>query len=224
MKRKVKILIDIAMYVIFLYLMSYRAGRGLYRHGVLGCVLFALFLIHHVVNLRWYRSLGKGKYTFVRGLFLVLDLLLFAAMIVMAVSSVMMSGDIFAFSPFTVTQTARNLHVLSTSWGFLLMVFHVGLHTNTAFTKLYRKVRETFFAYAYDLLFLLVLAIGIWCFYLSGLWRNMLLIPHGNPAFEPLRFYGEYLMITLAACQIVHLLLLVSGRIRNRKKRKQEQE
>ena len=48
MKRQGKLLVDIVMYVLFLYLMSYQAGRGLLLHGVLGCVLFGLFLFHHL--------------------------------------------------------------------------------------------------------------------------------------------------------------------------------
>ena len=38
MKRGMKICVDAAMYAIFLYLMSYRAGRGLFLHGVWGCI------------------------------------------------------------------------------------------------------------------------------------------------------------------------------------------
>ena len=59
MKGQIKIFIDVVMYLIFLYLMSYRAGRGLLLHGILGCILFALFVLHHILNVRWYGGLKK---------------------------------------------------------------------------------------------------------------------------------------------------------------------
>ena len=109
MKRKIKALTDAVMYLIFVYLMSYRAGRGLFLHGVLGCTLFALFVLHHILNGRWYGALKKGNYHPLRVFLTGIDLLLFAAMIGMAVSSVMMSGDVFGFSPFITTYFARTL-------------------------------------------------------------------------------------------------------------------
>lgn len=211
-------MIDVAMYFIFLYLLSYRAGLGLYRHGVTGCVLFALFLLHHAVNLRWYRGLGRGKYSLQRTLSVVMDFLLFAVMALMAASSVMMSGDVFPCSPFAATQPARNIHTLSASWGFLLTLFHMGLHTHAVFLKIHRKVKESFFAYAYQLLFLLALAVGIRCFWESGFLNDLLPAPHGSRAFEPLRFYGEYMMMTLAVCQISHLMLSRLNGAGNKKK------
>lgn len=129
MKKKLKILVDMAMYFLMVYLLGYREGSGLLRHGVMGCGLFALFFLHHVLNLSWYPGLKRGRYPLGRILFVAADGLLLAAMAVMAVSSVMMSGDVFAASPFTVTQTGRDLHNLGTSWGFVLMGFHLGFHT-----------------------------------------------------------------------------------------------
>ena len=205
MKRKIKALTDAVMYLIFVYLMSYRAGRGLFLHGVLGCTLFALFVLHHILNGRWYGALKKGNYHPLRVFLTGIDLLLFAAMIGMAVSSVMMSGDVFGFSPFITTYFARTLHSFSTAWGFVLMLFHMGLHTHAPFERLRKKADDSIFGYAYYLLFLLVMVMGIICFAKSSLWRNMLLLAKGNPPFETLRFYGEYGMITLAFCQCTHL-------------------
>lgn len=206
------------MYILFLYLMSYRAGRGLYLHSVLGCILFAVFLFHHVLNLRWYQGLGKGKYTLRRTIFVMLDFLLLAAMVIMAISSVMMSGDVFAFSPFMSTQFGRDLHICSTAWGFFLTVLHIGLHTNVIFAKLRHKAKETIFAYVYDLFFFLLFIAGVWCFILSGLWMNMLHISRENSAFLPFNFYGEYLMTTLVACQFIYLLLSVMNRLKKLQK------
>ena len=217
MKRGIKICVDAAMYAIFLYLMSYRAGRGLFLHGVWGCILFALFILHHILNLRWYGGLLKGKYGPSRIFFNGIDLLLFIAMVLMAVSSVMMSGDVFSFSPFYQTQTARMIHTASTAWGFVLMLFHVGLHTHAPLTKLQKKMSSTIFGYVYYLVFAILLATGLYFFIQSSLWKSMFLMDKGNPAFSSLAYYGEYLMITAAVCQLVHLVMKVISTKRKRK-------
>lgn len=218
MKRKMKILVDIVMYFIFIYLMSYRAGRGLFLHGVLGCVLFGLFLLHHILNLAWYRGILKGGYSFQRAALVFTDFLLLADMAAMMISSVQMSGDVFAFSPFVATQSARNLHTCGTAWGFVWMAFHLGFHTHGLFRRLYRKIKDTFFGYTYVLLFLLVWAAGIRCFIVSGIWKDMILLHSGSMAFEDSLFYLQYGMITLAACQTVHLLLAAAACLKKRKK------
>ncbi len=217
MKGRVKILVDMAMYVLMVYLLGYRAGSGLLHHGVYGCVLFGLFVLHHVLNVKWYRGLGRGRYPLGRVLFVGTDMVLLGGMGLMAVSAVMMSGDVFAASPFTVTQRARDLHNLGTSWGFVLMGIHLGFHTRGFLGKAYRTVKETIFAYVYDLVFLLVLAAGIYCFFRSGIWRNMFLISNENMAFAPLKFYGECVMTTVGACQAVWVVTVLGKTFGRRK-------
>lgn len=208
MKRKIKIIIDIIMFIIFVYLMSYRAGGGLFLHGICGCILFALFIIHHLLNIRWYAGLGKGKYNWTRKSFAVIDFILLGIMILMAISSVMMSGSVFAFSPFIATQFARDLHVSSTAWGFIFMGLHLGLHTNSSFKKLVRIIKEKnkkYLLYLYRLLFFIFLVLGIFNFIKSELWKSMFMIPKEFYNFNLSLFYIEYSIITFAICQIFYL-------------------
>lgn len=196
------------MFIIFVYLMSYRAGGGLFLHGVLGCVLFALFIIHHLLNIRWYFGLNKEKYNLARKTFTAIDFILLAIMILMAISSVMMSGSVFSFSPFIATQFARDLHVSSTAWGFIFMALHLGLHTNSTFKKLVRVIKETnkkYFLYLYNFLFFIFIALGIFYFIKSQLWKSMLMIPKDFVNFNLTIFYIEYSIITFAICQIFYL-------------------
>lgn len=202
MKKVIKIIIDILMFIIFVYLMSYRAGRGLFMHGVLGFTLFALFILHHILNIKWYGTITKGRYGFAKKLFIIINLILFLDMIVMAISSIMMSGDIFAFSPFIATQFARNIHVVSTAWGFVIMTLHLGLHTNSILQKIYNKIKIIYF---------IMLFIGIYCFIKSGIINSMFLIPKENNSFYDLLFYFEYAMITITSCQIIHLIFKITS-------------
>lgn len=205
--KRLKILVDAVMYGLFLYLMSYRAGQGLFRHGVRGCILLALFFIHHGLNWKWYRSLPKGRLTFTKGCFMAIDLLLLAAMILMAVSSVLMSGDIFTFSPFFATRTARSMHTCSTAWGFVITVLHMGLHTRGLFRKIGDKAKRVLPPLLCRAAFFLTLVAGCVCFVHSGLWKSMFLLSRGSMSFYGFQFYFDYFMMTLAACLWIYLLM-----------------
>ncbi|WP_157151589.1 DUF4405 domain-containing protein [Brachyspira sp. SAP_772] len=208
-KKIIKIIIDIVMFIIFIYLMSYRPGRGLSQHGILGFTLFVLFILHHILNIKWYGTIIKGKYTFAKKMFIIINMILFLDMIIMAISSIMMSGDIFAFSPFTSTQFARNIHVSSTAWGFIFMILHIGLHTHNIFKKIYTSLNKTYFKYIYTAIFTAILCLGVYCFITSKIINSMLLIPKQNHSFYALYFYFEYIMMTIAASQIIHLIFKI---------------
>ena len=66
MKRRIKIIVDIIMFLLFLYLLSYRPGMGLMYHAVVGIAQLSLFILHHLLNLNWYGTLFKGRYGFRR--------------------------------------------------------------------------------------------------------------------------------------------------------------
>ena len=61
-KQILKIITDIAMTVILLLLMAYSLV-GEAAHEWLGIGMFVLFILHHVLNAKWSKSLFKGKYT-----------------------------------------------------------------------------------------------------------------------------------------------------------------
>ncbi len=135
-KKTLKIITDILMFADFIFLMSHEVVRNLSAHGIFGAVLFALFVLHHILNGGFYRSALRGKYNSVRILLSATVLILFVLMILMAFSSVMMSGAVFTFSSINMTSWSRSLHTFSCSWGFLVMGFHLGLHLHSKLKKL----------------------------------------------------------------------------------------
>ncbi len=50
--------VDIVMAVLMIGVMSYQAAENLF-HEALGTVLFLLFIIHDILNRKWYGSIGK---------------------------------------------------------------------------------------------------------------------------------------------------------------------
>ena len=67
MKEKtiLKIVVDIGMTVMLLFLMAYEL-IGEAAHEWLGIGMLVLFIIHHILNGKWSRSVFKGKYTLFR--------------------------------------------------------------------------------------------------------------------------------------------------------------
>ena len=125
-----KIIIDSFMTVSLMALMG-RQFWGDVAHEWIGTGMFVLFIAHHVLNLNWYKTMFKGKYTPYRILQLIIDVLVFAAMIGLMGSGIMLSQHVFAFFPISGgTSFARILHMLASYWGFVLMALHLGLHWN----------------------------------------------------------------------------------------------
>ena len=127
-KAAVKIVVDILMTLGLLFLMGYQFW-GDAAHEWAGAGMLVLFILHHILNGNWYRSIFRGTYTPARILQLVLDLLVFLAMLGLMVSGVILSNHVFGFLHIRGRMGfARLLHMASAYWGFVGMALHLGLH------------------------------------------------------------------------------------------------
>lgn len=128
MKQKGKVLIDFVMIVMLLCQMGYMlVGETL--HEWVGTAMFLLFIIHHILNRRWYGGLLKGRYTPFRILQILINILLLVSMIGLMISGIVMSRVVFAFFPLRGGMAlARIVHMLASYWGFVLMSIHLGMH------------------------------------------------------------------------------------------------
>ncbi len=123
-----KIIVDAAMTLGLLFQMGYQFW-GDAAHEWVGAGMFVLFLAHHILNWRWYKTLFHGRYTPVRVFGLLVDLLVLLAMIGLMVSGIMLSREVFAFLPIRGGMSfVRLLHLAASYWGFVLMALHLGLH------------------------------------------------------------------------------------------------
>lgn len=127
-KQIAKVSVDAAMTLGMLFLMGYHLW-GDTAHEWVGAGLFLLFILHHILNWRWWAGLFRGRYTFVRILQATINLLTLAAMLGLMVSGVILSSKVFAFLQIRGHMAfARRLHMAASYWGFLLMTAHLGLH------------------------------------------------------------------------------------------------
>ena len=111
--KKIRIILDIAMTCLFIVLMGYYVTDNAV-HEILGVITFVLFIIHNIINIKWYKSIFKGKHNFQRTFHIIINLLLFVAMIGMMISGIMISADVFSFLNIQTTMFGRMLHMLST--------------------------------------------------------------------------------------------------------------
>lgn len=210
LSRLLKILIDTAMYAGMLYLMSYRPGRGLFAHGTAGCAVFALFVLHHLLNIGWYTGFRRGSWNTARRLFVGTNTLLTMSMLLLAASSVMLSGEVFAVLPFLPAgQGARTLHTVSAAWCFVFTVLHIGLHTHAPLLRLRKKAAGTKAVFLLYAAYGLFGAAGLGSFVLSGLWRSLFALPGAAPYVSDAAFYALYVLMTAAGAISVHAALSV---------------
>ncbi len=214
MKRRIRIIIDVVMFLLFLYLLSYRPGMGLMYHAVIGITQLSLFILHHLLNLNGYRALFKGRYGFRRILLTATDFLLLVAMGFMIASSVMISGMIFEFG-IRMTSWWRRIHVASSGWCFLLTGFHVGMHLQGAFGKLEKKLRDV--SWLYRLIQAALAATGIFCFLQSDLWPRITLARRFPLlTFTSEEMYGIYMAIVLGTSVLVNWILTLENCLRRK--------
>lgn len=127
-KLRIKILIDVSMTVLLMFLMSYMLA-GPEIHEWMGSVLFLLFIAHHLLNLQWHKNLFRGKYTAYRTISLIIDVLIFIGMLTSMVTGIILSRYVFSWLNVTAgISLARRLHMLAAYWNYVLLSIHLGLH------------------------------------------------------------------------------------------------
>ena len=127
-KTTMKWVLDVLMTITLLLLMGYQFW-GETAHEWIGAGMFLLFFAHQLLNRNWYRNLFRGRYTSVRVLQLIINLLTLVAMLALMYSGIVLSRHMFAFLPIKGgLMLARQLHILGSYWGYLMMSLHLGLH------------------------------------------------------------------------------------------------
>ena len=140
MKNRVKHFLDLAMTVILLFLMA-RQVTGEKAHEWLGIAMFAVVVVHNLLNAKWYVALFQGRYTFLRIIRTAVNGLLFVAMLGTMVSGILLNNYVFPISIQGTMATARVLHLAGSYWCFVLMGIHLGLHWGMV-VSMFRKTAD----------------------------------------------------------------------------------
>ena len=218
-----KIGVDIGMTVALLFLMTYEMiGQSL--HEWLGIGMFLLFVIHHILNRRWFGVLLKGKYTPFRIWQTVLVVSVFFSMLGSMVSGVIISRSVLSFLPIHGGSSfGRNLHMLSAYWGFVLMSLHLGLHWNVMLGAMGKAIKGTSTARIW-ILRIIAIAVafyGVYAFVKRDIWDYMLLRVHFVffDYDEPLFFFLlDYIAVMSLFIFVGHYLAVFLRRYGRKKK------
>lgn len=178
LKMKIKIGIDFLMTVLLLLLMAYQVvGETL--HEWFGAAMLVLFLVHNILNIKWYKNLFKGKYKPVRILGTVLNFAVLASILSLAYSGIVMSRHLFAFLPINRGMAlARVMHLSGSYWGFVLISLHLGLHWGMIigmFRKLTGGKRLPVLVWTLRLFAAVIAGYGAFCFIKADIFSYMFL-------------------------------------------------
>ena len=136
---KKKQIVDIAMVVVLPFLMTYEL-IGEATHEILGIAMLVLVVTHHLLNRSWHTHLLRGKYSLQRAVMTAMDALLFALLILQAISGIMMAKHTFGFLPHVGRRSiARTIHMTGAYWSFALMCVHAGFHMLPLMRKLQKR-------------------------------------------------------------------------------------
>lgn len=197
-------LLDIAMTILLLLLMSYQIMPQAVHVG-LGLWFFLLLLLHVADKRRWYALLGRGRYTAVRLLPALVNLLLPLCFLLTIGSGLIMAAPSIPFLRSWMAP-ARDIHLSLSHWVLLLSAVHFGLHGAMITSRLKRALP----AFTYCVLSVLVYAaslFGVWAFYTTGMTRYLFLkvrFAFLDPNVPALLVIGQYLSIFILTAWITH--------------------
>ena len=160
-KNVIKRIVDVGMTVLLMCLMAYQV-TGEAAHEWIGMGMVALVIVHHILNIKWYGSLFKGKYTPYRVTMTAINILLMAAFILTAFCGMSMSGYavpfLYGMAP---VSFVRRMHLSMSHWAFVLMGLHLGLHIRTMIAKVKMGEKARLIAAS---VFAIIAGIGLWLF------------------------------------------------------------
>lgn len=141
----VRNIINIDMPIMMITLMAYQLIGKAY-HEYAGTALFIIFIIHNILNIKWYSKLFKGNYTPYRILSTIINILLLITMILLMISGIIMSEYTFSFLNINSGMAiSRLIHLSASHLGFILVSIHMGMHLGIFLPKNTRPIIKLIF-------------------------------------------------------------------------------
>ncbi len=154
-----KKVIDVVLTVLLLFIMAYQV-TGEERHEWLGIGMTALLIVHHILNIKWYGALFKGKYRPYRIALTALNTILLISIAMTAICGISMSVYAVPSMYGKINMMfARKMHLAMSYWSFILMGIHIGFHVKAMTAKLANKAKIIFTTIS-----AVISSIGLWLF------------------------------------------------------------
>ena len=198
---KLRMPLDILMTILSIILMG---GTVLFPddriHQICGISLIMLWVIHIMLNRRWYGALFKGKYQPYRIMQLVVNCGVLICALFLMISGLLMAWFIPADWVGGALGFARTTHLLASHWYYIFMAFNIGLHASMIATKI--KIRGI----VPCLICILISLYGVYAFIIRGVWKYMF----GLQQFFFFDFERGYMLFVLDYISIIVLFGTVS--------------
>ncbi len=122
----VKLIVDILMIIGMFFSMSFHL-LGVGTHKLIGLLAFLLFIVHNLLNRKWFKALFKGKYNSMRTLHTITNIITVLAMLGIMASGVMLSKEMAAGFGDGMTM-GRILHNTCSYVCCVGIALHIGFH------------------------------------------------------------------------------------------------
>lgn len=172
-KKTANIIIDLSMVVLMPLLMAYSL-IGEEFHEIIGTLIFILFIVHHILHLKWWKAIPRGKYNPYRVFITVFNIILLIVMFLQPLTGITLSKHIYTFLQLKgVAATARTIHIICAYWCYVLLSLHLGLHTDQIIQPLKSKKSFAKMKWIGRAVFILIASYGIYAFIKRGFWGYM---------------------------------------------------
>ncbi|MBQ9494013.1 MAG: DUF4405 domain-containing protein [Treponema sp.] len=213
-KQQLRMTLDVVMTAVSIVLMG---GNYFFPwdgvHEILGASLFVLWIVHVLLNRRWYGELFKGAYSSYRVLQSIVNCALLVCVLSLMISGIMLSAHVFSFLHIDFgAEFARTLHLLGSHWYFVFMSLHIGMHMSLVF-RIIQNARAVQSAKgtttAWRMLLIAVCAYGVYAFIVRGIGKYLFLFQQFF-FFDMERgyvlFFADYLAILVLLAAVSYYL------------------
>ncbi|MBL4803014.1 MAG: DUF4405 domain-containing protein [Emcibacter sp.] len=168
------------MTILILFALAFRI-TGDVAHEWIGLVVFVLFVVHNVINIHWYKQLFRKRkeYSSKWVLNTVTNILLVVLMSVMAITGFMQSKIILSVLELPGSMSLRQVHTMTSYWGYVLVSIHLGMHWQMLFKLFFGKAvngaNGRFYKILLPITGVAIAACGIWAFIERDMYSKLFL-------------------------------------------------
>ena len=183
------------MLILMPILMAYSLVSD-YLHEIIGMIIFILFLVHHLLNRKWFLSLKTSKHNSLTAFRAFINIGLMILMLAQPLSGIFMSKYLYSFPSVINLTTLRKIHLSLAYWLFVLISVHSGTHLHLS-QKQSKQKKEYF---CLIILTVVVSLHGVYAFYKRSFLQYMFLrnifvfYDFSEPLFY---FFFDYLAIMI---------------------------
>lgn len=210
MNLKLKRMIDVVLFILLMFLMSYPFMES-WQHEIIAMITLFIVILHEIVNRKWFRALSKGHYSITRKILTVINICLIIDMALAFVSGLSMSELVYIFN-FIPASLARKIHMVSVHWSLILMALHFGMHFKAIVAPIrirIKKQSETMQIIMMSILPYLIMGTGILCFIKNQIIDYLFALTDFAYFYEAniVQFIFEYLMIFISFASLMSFIL-----------------